>query len=161
MNKINGHVQVLNRWVFFSPNCNHTVEYPRPIQHEEGGESNPFLPNPQWNGCHNYFELDITKYAKPHWWTPAFGWIAFFPPIPSFCGPIFKLFMPLSHHHIYNEELGVYSMPLNLSNKWLWVESDLSDASPLPASLSIPYQCIWLWLFQRPQVVWSTAHGST
>jgi hypothetical protein len=129
MNKTNGRVQVLNGRVFFSPNCDRTVGHPPPIQHEEGGESNPFLPSPQQNGRRNYFELDITKYANPRWWTPAFGWIAFFPLMPSFCGQIFeKLFMPRSHHHVFNEELEVYSMPSNLSNKWLRVESDLSDA---------------------------------
>ena len=77
----------------------------------------------------NYFELDIQKYASPCWWTPAFGWISFFPLTPSLNGPIFeKLFMPKSHHHIFNEELGQYFMPLNLLNNWLRVDNDLSDA---------------------------------
>lgn len=49
--------------------------------------------------------------------------------MPSFSGPIFeKLFMPRSNHHVFDEELGVYYMPLNLSNKWLRVDRDLSDA---------------------------------
>ena len=126
---MNGRVQVLNGHVFFSPNCSRTVEYPPPIQDETGSEPNPFLPSHQQNGCHNYFELDITKYASLHWWTLAFGWISFFPLTPSFCGPIFeKLFIPRSHHHIFNKEHGVYSIHLSLSNKWLQVDRDLSDA---------------------------------
>ena len=129
MDKTNGRVQVLNGRVFFSPNCSRTVEYPPPIRDETGGKPNPFLPSHQQNGRRNYFELDITKYASPRWWTPAFGWISFFPLTPSFCGPIFeKLFMPRSHHHVFDEERGVYSIPLSLSNKWLRVDRDLSDA---------------------------------
>ncbi|KAF8814312.1 hypothetical protein BYT27DRAFT_7219882 [Phlegmacium glaucopus] len=129
MDKTNGCVQVLNSRVFFSPNCSCTVEYPPPIQDERGGKPNPFLPSHQPNKCCNYFELDTTKYASPRWWTLAFGWISFFPLMPSFCGPIFeKLFMPRNHHHVFNEELGEYFMPLSLSNKWLQVDRDLSDA---------------------------------
>ena len=129
MDKTNGHVQVLNGHLFFSPNCSRTVEHPPPIHYEKGGEPNPFLPSPQQNRRLNYFELDTTKYASPRWWTPAFGWISFFPLTPSFCGPIFeKLFMPRSHHHVFDEELGVYFMPLSLTDKWLRVDGDLSDA---------------------------------
>jgi hypothetical protein len=129
MDKRNGRVQVLNGRVFFSPNCSRTVVHPPPIRDERGSQLNPFLPTIQQNGRRNYFELDIAKYASPRWWTPAFGWISFFPLTPSFCGPIFeKLFMPRSHHHVFDEELGEYSMPLNLSDKWLRVDRDLSDA---------------------------------
>ena len=129
MDKTNGRVQILNGCLFFSPNCSRTVDHPPPIRDEEGGEPNPFLPSHQSNGRRNYFELDIMKYASPHWWTLAFGWISFFPLTPSLCGPIFeKLYMPRSHHHVLDEELGQYFMPFNLSEKWLQVDRDLSDA---------------------------------
>jgi hypothetical protein len=129
MDKSNGRVQILKGRLFFSPNCSRTVDLPPPIRDERGGELNPFLPNHQSNGRRNYFELDITKYASPRWWTLAFGWISFFPLTPSLCGPIFeKLFMPRSHCYAFDEELGKYFMPLNLSQKWLGVDRDLSDA---------------------------------
>lgn len=105
-----------------------SVEHLPPIWDEKGSKPNPFIPNHEQNGHHNYFELDITKYASPHWWTLAFCWISFFPLTPSFFSLIFKkLFMPRSHHHVFDKELGVYSMPLSLSNKWLQVDHNLSD----------------------------------
>jgi hypothetical protein len=129
MDKTNGRVQILNGRIFFSPNCSRTVDHPPPIRDERGGEPNPFLPSHQSNGRRNYFELDTTQYASPRWWTLAFGWIAFFPLTPSLCGPIFeKLFMPRSQHHVFDNELGKYFMPTNLSEKWLQVDRDLSDA---------------------------------
>lgn len=129
MDKTRGRVQVLNGRIFFSPNCDRTVEHPPPIRDEKGGEPNPFLPSRQPNGHRNYFELDTAKYTNPRWWTLAFGWISFFPLKPSFSGPIFeKLFIPGNHHHVFNEELGKYFMPSSLSNKWLRVDTDLSDA---------------------------------
>jgi hypothetical protein len=133
MDKTNGRVQILEGHLFFSPNCSRTVDHPPPIRDENGGEPNPFLPNFRFNGHHklapNYFELDITKYASPCWWTPAFGWISFFPLTPSLSGPIFeKLIMPRSHHHVFDEDLGRYFMPSNLLDKWLRVDRDLSDA---------------------------------
>ena len=129
MDKTNGRVQILKGHLFFSPNCSRTVDYPPPIRDESGGEPNPFLPSHQSNGRRNYFELDINKYASPRWWTLAFGWISFFPLTPSLCGPIFeKLFMPRSHHHVFDEELDKYFMPSNLLEKWLRVDRDLSDA---------------------------------
>ena len=129
MDKSNGRVQMLNGRLFYSPNCSRTVDHPPPIRDEGGGESNPFLPSHQPNGRRNYFELDITRYARPRWWTLAFGWISFFPLTPSLCGPIFeKLFMPRSSHQVFDEELGKYFMPLKLLEKWLRVDRDLSDA---------------------------------
>jgi hypothetical protein len=133
MDKKNGRVQILEGRLFFSPNCSRTVDHPPPIRDENGGEPNPFLPNFRFNGhrklAPNYFELDITKYASPRWWTPAFGWISFFPLTPSLSGPIFeKLLMPRSHHHVFHEDLGGYFMPSNLLDKWLRVDRDLSDA---------------------------------
>ena len=129
MDKTNGRVQILNGRLFYSPNCSRTVDHPPPIRDETGGEPNPFLPSHQPNGRRNYFELDITKYASPRWWTLAFCWISFFPLSLSFCGPIFeKLFMPRSHHHVFNEELGKYFMPSNLLKNWLRVDNDIFDA---------------------------------
>jgi hypothetical protein len=128
MDKSNGRVQILNGRLFYSPNCSRTVDHPPPIRDERDGEPNPFLPSIS-NRRRNYFELDITKYASPRWWTLAFGWISFFPLTPSLCGPIFeKLFMPRSHHYVFDEELDKYFMPLNLLEKWLRVDHDLSDA---------------------------------
>lgn len=129
MDKTNGRVQILKGRLFYSPNCSRTVEHPPPIRDENGGEPNPFLPRHQSNARRNYFDLDITKYATPRWWTLAFGWISFFPLTPSLCGPIFeKLFMPRTHHHVFNESLDKYFMPSNLSEKWLRVDQDLFDA---------------------------------
>ena len=129
MDKSNGRVQILKGRLFFSPNCSRTVDHPPPIRDEGGGDPNPFLPSHQSNGRRNYFELDTTKYATPRWWTPAFGWISFFPLTPSLCGPIFeKLFMPRTHHHVFDDELGKFFMPSNLSENWLRVDRDISDA---------------------------------
>lgn len=129
MDKTNGRVQILKGRLFYSPNCSRTVDHPLPIRDEGGGEPNPFLPSNQSNGRCNYFELDITKYASPRWWTLPFSWISFFPLMPSLCGPIFeKLFMPRSHHYVFDEELDKYFMPQNLLEKWLRVDHDLSDA---------------------------------
>ena len=129
IDKTNGLVQVLNGRVFFSPNCSRTVEHPLPIQDENGGEPNPLLPNPQSNGRFNYFDLDIKQYARPRWWTKAFGWISFFPLTPSFSGPIFeKLFIPRNHCHVFDDELGQYFMHSNLLKKWITVDQDLSNA---------------------------------
>lgn len=129
MDKTNGRVQILKGRLFYSPNCSRTVDHPPPTRDQEGGEPNPFLPSIQPNGRRNYFELDIAKYNSPRWWTLAFGWISFFPLMPSLYGPIFeKLFMPRSHHHVFDEELGKYFMPPNLLEKWLRVDRDLSDA---------------------------------
>ena len=129
MDKNNGRVQVLNGRVFYSPNCRRTVDHPPPIRDERGGEPNPFLPGSQTGGRRNFFELDITKYTSPRWWTLAFGWISFFPLTSSLCGPIFeKLFMPRSPHYIFDEELDKYFMPPSLIEKWLRVDRDISDA---------------------------------
>ena len=107
MDKTNGCVQILEGCLFYSLNCSRTVVHPPLIRDVGGGKPNPFLPSHQPNGCCNYFELDITKYASPCWWTLAFGYISFFPLMPSLCGPIFeKLFMPRSHHHVFDEESG-------------------------------------------------------
>jgi len=129
MDKTNGRVLILNGRLFVSPNCSRMVDHPPPIRDERGGEPNPFLPSHQANKRRNYFELDVAKYAAPRWWTMAFGWISFFPLTPSLCGPIFeKLFMPRTHHYVFDEELGKYFMPSDLLEKWLRVDSDLSDA---------------------------------
>lgn len=130
MDKSNGRVQILDGRLFFSPNCSRTVALPPPLRERNGLEHNIFLPSLDLSptGRLNYFELDIASYAIPRWWSLSFGWIAFFPLRPSFSGPIFeKLIMP-GPYHSFDEECNGYSMPSGLCNKWLQVNSDLSDA---------------------------------
>ena len=106
-----------------------------------GSELNPFLPSHQSNGHHNFFELDIKKYASPCWWTLACGWISFLPLMPSLCSPIFeKLYVPRSHHYVFNEELGKYTMPSNLSKKngYKWTKIFLMPSTSFVATTQFP-----------------------
>ena len=128
MDKINGRLQMLDGHLFFSPNCSRTVALPPTLRDKNGCEHNIFLPSLPPTGRPNYFELDITSYTIPRWWSLPFGWIAFFPLRPSFSGPIFeKLIMP-GPYYALDEERNGYSMPSGLCSKWLRVENDLADA---------------------------------
>ena len=129
MDKSEGRVQILDGHLFFSPNCSRTIDYPPPLEDENGCIYNIFLPDNPPTGRRNYFELDIAEYAVPRWWSLAFGWIAFLPLHPSFTGPIFeKLIMPGNHLRDFDEETQRYSMSPGLRNKWLQVDQDLLDA---------------------------------
>src|ERR1700678_1531558 len=129
MDKSEGRVQILDGHLFFSPNCSRTIDYPPPLEDENGCIYNIFLPDNPPTGRQNYFELDIAEYAVPRWWSLAFGWIAFLPLHPSFTGPIFeKLIMPGNHLRDFDEETQRYSMSPGLRNKWLQVDQDLLDA---------------------------------
>ena len=129
MDKTNGRVQILDGCLFFSPNCSRTVDLPPPARDKNDCEPNIFLPRLQPNGWHNYFELDIARYKIPRWWSLPFGWIAFFPLYPSFSRPIFeKLVLPSNQQHVFDDKHCQYLLAWGLSQKWLQVDNDLSDA---------------------------------
>ena len=165
MDKTNRHMQILDGCLFFSPNCSHMVDLPPPAQDRNGCEHNIFLPFHQPNGCCNYFDLDITKYAIPHWWSLPFGWIAFFPLYPSFSRPIVeKLILPANYEHVFDEEHCEYSLASGLSKKWLQVKNDLSNAVHIicchnqSLCFHISSLTFWLWLFQDAQIFGSTTY---
>ena len=164
MDKTNGHVQILDSHLFFSPNCSRTVDLPIPAWDRNGCEHNIFLPYHQPDGCCNHFDLDIAQYAIPCWWSLPFSWIAFFPLYPSFSRPIFeKLILPANHRHVFDEECCEYLLSSGLSKKWLQVENDLSNAVyiihchnkstflPPAASSSGPKSVIWVEFFTHCQ----------
>jgi hypothetical protein len=156
MDKTAGRVQILDGRIFFSPNCSRTVHHPPPVRDEQGSEPNMFLPSHQPNHRRNFFELNIASYSIPRWWTLAFGWISFFPLHPSLSGPIFeKLVIPGNHHHVFNEEHGEYSMASGLSDKWLRVDNDLSDAVHLIRS---HYHLTFIYPFNPSGFGYSKAH---
>ena len=123
---------------------------------------NPFLPSHQSNGHRNFFELDIKEYASPCWWTLAFSWISFLPLMPSMCSPIFeKLHMPIMSSMKNLANTLCFQTYQKNGCKWTKIFLMLSNLFVAATnSLCISHQSILLRLYQRPHMVWSTAHGS-
>ena len=131
MDKSKGHVQLIEGHLFYSPNCDRTIDAIPPPCRDEHGEKNIFLPSTYCTRP-NFFELDIANYRHPRWWSLTFGWIVFFPLSPYMYGPLFEvLTIPRDHSFVFHEDSQSYSMPENSMLDWQRLENDLAHAISL------------------------------
>ncbi len=125
--KSNGRAFMKDGDIFYSPNCAREVDVPQPLPF--GG--NPLYPELQRNGRHNLWDLDVSMYKQPAWWTIQFGWLAFFQ--TSDAQLKFRLFSALDSaltHHCLAGESG-YELPPRDMNRWHCIDTQLSRASRL------------------------------
>jgi hypothetical protein len=128
MDKSKGRAQIIEEHLFYSPNCDRTIDVIPPLPQDEHGEKNMFLPS-TYHTKPNFFELDIANYRHLHWWSLAFGWITFFPLSPYMYGPLFEVLAILGDcSFVFHEDSQSYSMPEIPMADWLRLENDLLDA---------------------------------
>ena len=128
INKLGGHLQIVEGDLFYSPNCNRVLTH-RPVLNTDGFERDIFLPKFERGYQRRIFDIDTSIYEHPLPWSTAMGWMSFFPLRPSFDGPIFEqLLIPRPHQYMIDEESKRISIPQKIAKRWLDIEQDILNA---------------------------------
>lgn len=124
LDKSAGRVQILDGYLYYSPNCSRNVQLPPP--HCTG--SNPFSPPSEPNQKKNLWRLDTSVYEQPQWWCDCYGWIAFYNKNALDTRSTFLHILNVSTaQYAFQEDVG-YTLPQRQADEWLSLDKKLESA---------------------------------